>query len=332
MSAPFRSTATPPMREPTVHNPLIGNRAALDAAWARDGYWFFRDVVDPAALARLRASYLKYLGEDGVIDRGRTDAAAWNGASLDHMKVGAPRVVNATVEDPLVASNPRAAFLADPAIHTLFRDLIGDEPFWVPITEYRAEKPNRDRAVSRFSYIHCDCVTNPGIPFIVCWLPVVTIDEEMGGLAVAEGMHVPLENDFPRVAEGIPLESIPVDTWRRTVYQPGDLLMFDGNLPHSGLANYSSRYFRLSLDLRVVRASDNVPTLGTITAMVGDTVTVRRDDGALRSFRLDADTRCRDYSGVKKISYTELPDNLPVGTAVIVAAENGLAKMVRPPR
>ena len=52
----------------------------------------------------------------------------------------------------------------------------------------------------------------------------------------------------------------------------------------------------------------------------------------MRSFRLDAETRCRDYLGVKKISYTELPDKLPVGTAVIVAAENGLAKMVRPPR
>lgn len=332
MNAPFPSTATPPMLELTVHNPLIGNRAALDAAWERDGYWFFRDVVDQGALARLRARYLKYLGEDGVIDRGRTDAAVWNGASLEHMKVGAARVVNATVEDPLVASNPRQDFLADPAIHALFRDLIGDEPFWVPITEYRTEKPNRDRIGSRFSYIHCDCVTNPGIPFIVCWLPVVTIDEEMGGLAVAEGLHRPRENDFPRVAEGIPLESIPAETWRRTVYQPGDLLMFHGNLPHSGLANYSSSHFRLSLDLRVVRASDNVPTLGTIAAIGSDTVTVRTDDGALRSFRLDVDTRCRDYLGVKKIPYTELQANMPVGSAVIVAAEDGLAKMVRPPR
>lgn len=332
MNAPFHSIGTPPMRELTVHNSLLGNRAALDEAWTRDGYWFFRGIVDTGALSRLRACYLRYLGEDGVIDLERSDAAVWNGASLEDMKVGAPRVVNERAQDPLAASNPCRDFLADPAIHALFRDLLGDEPFWVPITEYRAEKPNRDRMPSRFSYIHCDCVTNPGIPFIVCWLPVVTIDEEMGGLAVAEGLHRPRPNDFPRVAEGIPLESIPAETWRRTVYQPGDLLMFDGNLPHSGLANYSSRYFRLSLDLRVVRASDNVPTLGVIAAIEGDTVTVRTEDGTLRSFRLDADTRCRDYSGMKKISYTELPANLPVGSAVIVAAESGLAKMVRPPR
>src|SRR5581483_3085536 len=37
---------TPPMRERSVSNHLLGNRAALDAAWDRDGYWFFRDVLD----------------------------------------------------------------------------------------------------------------------------------------------------------------------------------------------------------------------------------------------------------------------------------------------
>ena len=74
---------TPPMREFNLSNHLLDNHAALEAAWDRDGYWFFRDVLDKDAVARLRAVYLKVLGDLGVIDTGRTDAAVYNGASLE---------------------------------------------------------------------------------------------------------------------------------------------------------------------------------------------------------------------------------------------------------
>jgi hypothetical protein len=46
------------MEELQVCNALLGNRAALDAAWQRDGYWFFRDVLDQGAVARLRAVFV----------------------------------------------------------------------------------------------------------------------------------------------------------------------------------------------------------------------------------------------------------------------------------
>src|SRR5581483_6086573 len=78
---------TPPMRELSVSNHLLGNRAALDAAWDRDGYWFFRDVLDKNAIARVRAIYLRVLDRLGVIDPSRTDAAVYNGASLENFPI-----------------------------------------------------------------------------------------------------------------------------------------------------------------------------------------------------------------------------------------------------
>ena len=44
-------TALPSLRELNVSNHLIGDRQALQAAWERDGYWFFRDVLDQDVIA-----------------------------------------------------------------------------------------------------------------------------------------------------------------------------------------------------------------------------------------------------------------------------------------
>ena len=38
------------MPELKTHNALLGDRAALEEAWEKDGYWFFRDVLDKTGL------------------------------------------------------------------------------------------------------------------------------------------------------------------------------------------------------------------------------------------------------------------------------------------
>jgi hypothetical protein len=72
---------TPALGELTVANAFLGDRRALDEAWERDGYWYFRDVLDQEALTRLRTVYLDLLKSLGVIDRNATEAV-YNGASL----------------------------------------------------------------------------------------------------------------------------------------------------------------------------------------------------------------------------------------------------------
>lgn len=46
----------PTMQELKTRNHLLDDKAALNAAWEQDGYWFFRDVLDKQAVARLRQS------------------------------------------------------------------------------------------------------------------------------------------------------------------------------------------------------------------------------------------------------------------------------------
>ncbi len=58
----------PATSEPRTHNHLIGNLPALQEAMDRDGYWFFRDVLDKDAVARLRRIYTDELENVGAID------------------------------------------------------------------------------------------------------------------------------------------------------------------------------------------------------------------------------------------------------------------------
>ena len=60
-------TALPALRELNVSNPLIGDQQALQAAWERDGYWFFRDVLDHDVIGQVRSTYLSYLADLGAL-------------------------------------------------------------------------------------------------------------------------------------------------------------------------------------------------------------------------------------------------------------------------
>ena len=332
MNAIFQSqfSDTLPMREFTVSNALLGDRAALDAAWERDGYWFFRDVLDKDAVGRLRAGYLKVLNDLGVIDPTRSDAAVYNGAPLDDYPI---MNTGEKTEDPLLALDLKSQFVAEPAIHAFFTELFGDEPFWVPNTEYHAMPPKSDHSGPRFNYVHADGPNNKGLPLKICWMPLATIDEATGGLALTEGLHKPRMNDFARLAAGIAEGAVPHDAWRRTIYQPGDLLVFSLESPHSGLANRSDKYFRLSMDIRGMKKSENVPTIGKVTAIDSCAIAVETDEGEERIFRIDEDTFCRISRGRLSgmpLELAEIPQLVKVGDPVYVAEDHGTAMFIRP--
>ncbi|HEY6868534.1 MAG TPA: phytanoyl-CoA dioxygenase family protein [Novosphingobium sp.] len=321
---------TPAMPEFNTSNHLLGNRAALDAAWERDGYWFFRGVLDLDAVAALRAEFMEELEKLGVVEPGCTDAAIYNGAPLDSYPIkmgGDPKV------DPLLARYPADRFVAHPRIKAFFEELLGDEVVWVPNTEFHAVPPSGTGQPSRFNYVHCDGANNKGLALKVCWIPVAEIDEATGGLAVTEGLHRPRMGDFPRPPEGIRLNDVPVESWRRAEYRPGDLLVFSLESPHSGLANRSDRTFRLSMDIRCTRKSDGEPVLGTLAAVDRCAIAVDGDDGQRHVFRIDEDTFFRIYrqreTGLP-VPLAEIPALAPIGERVFVAHDHGTAIFVRP--
>jgi hypothetical protein len=306
------------MGELKISNCLLGDRAALDRAWERYGYWYFRNVLDTAAVARLRRVFMNVLHDLGVADRDDPEAR-FTGASLEQF----PHRM-----DPLVKMQPWKAFVAEPPIHRFFTQILGDEPFWVPTVEYRATPPTRARDRSRFDFIHQDGFYNSGIPFLICWVPLARIDDDIGGVALVEGMHrKPYLHDLnrPPLFE-IPGTAIAPEAWRRSTYQAGDVLLMDLGTPHSGLANYSDR-FRLSIDMRVMPRSGKVPIIGQLTAVSSSAVAVCSETGETE-LTINESTYCRDLSG-RRMTPAAVPTHFKVGDEVIVASENGITTVLR---
>jgi hypothetical protein len=321
MSGAESSLELPAMRELHVANPHLGNRAALDAAWERDGYWFFRDVLDKAAVERFRQVYATALGDLGFVDP--TDAELrYNGASLASFP---PRLY------ALAELRHWSRFLAEQPIHAFFAQAIGDEPFWVPQVEYRATPPAQDRNRTRFDFIHQDSFYNRGVPFRICWIPLTVIDAQVGGLALAEGLHHGecLHRGDGAKMEGIDPARIPADRWRRATYRPGDVLLMHTNTPHSGLSNHSNR-FRVSIDIRLMGRSGQIPLIGPVTTISLSQITVRVD-GREKTVAITDETYVRDAQGQTIFGRTIL-DLYPPGQEAIVYEKNGAATIVRMPQ
>lgn len=316
----------PAVQELKVHNHLIGDLNALDEAWERDGYWFFRDVLDKAAVGRLRAEYVRELERFGVVDpigdAPTERSVAYNGKGLDRFPLRM---------EPLASREPWRGFAAEKPIHDFFARLFQDEPFWVPIAEYRATPPAQNKGGSRLDGIHQDGPYSPGIPFRICWIPLAEIDQDVGGLVLAEGLTEKINRHAANESGShtmIPLENIPADRWRRTTYQAGDVLLMNLWTPHSGVTNISNR-FRLSMDHRIMARGDRCPIVGEIVSISDDRVEVR-DASGVTVLGMDAATYVRNHMG-EKLSGAAIAEFYRPGSAVIIAYDGARASVVRPP-
>src|SRR5271169_1016596 len=114
MNASLKSYS-PEMQELHVSNDLLGDPAALQAAWDRDGYWFFRDVLDRQVIGRIRGLYMQMLDEYGVADKD-DPKGRYNGGDLGKL----PNLVN---HSPLNAAKVHKELHEAPTINAFFRTL-----------------------------------------------------------------------------------------------------------------------------------------------------------------------------------------------------------------
>jgi ectoine hydroxylase-related dioxygenase (phytanoyl-CoA dioxygenase family) len=317
----------PATSEPRTHNHLIGNLPALQEAMDRDGYWFFRDVLDEDAVTRLRRIYTDELERVGVIDPvGNSSTAASvrpNGRTTDVD-------INAISGMPFARASVWRSFVEDRPIHDFLVKLLGEEPFWKPSAVYRTTPPNPDGTANRITGYHQDGPSNPGIEFITMWVPLAEIDWEVGGIIFAEGLtdHVNRHRiDEHGSNKGIAPENLPSDSLRHTTYRPGDVLFMNCWTPHSGLTNVSDR-FRLSLDQRIVRPGTRRPYVGEVLSIAPDRIEVRDDSGITRSIRIVESSYTRATAN-DVLRGQALVDALPPGTRVIVGHDNGVVTLLR---
>ena len=303
-------------------NHTVGQPEQTLAMIEEDGYVFFRDVLDQGAVGRLKQRYLDVLVDWGVVDAGAREPV-WNGADLSTFPIKI---------EPLHEARVWEEFVADPAIDAFFTKLLGAPPFWLEITEYRITPPGAELPDDPFFGRHQDAFYNLGMECFTCWVPLMEIDERSGGLAVIPGLHkgdfFHDRNDPPQYR--IPPGALPADKWHRSLYRPGDLVMFHKMTPHSGLPN-TSNSFRMSMDVRVAPMTGELPIIGEIRRFANDAIAIRLPSGEDVTLAIDADTYCRWTAG-KRLSTADLQTLLKVGDRVLASAKDGRAISLRPPR
>lgn len=313
------------MRELIESNHALGDREALGRIWAEHGYWFFRDVLDKDAVGAMRNEYMAELRKLDLVDADSSEPI-WNGKPIENFP--------ATFES-LHKRHAWQNFVRDPRINAFFEDVLADQIYWIPIDYYRLVAPRKTKDDTAYLGLHQDGMSNPGIEFVTCWIPLAEIDEKTGGIVIATGQH---QRGYMDVIDGkagfFDGPAIPDDCWSRAHYQPGDVLIFTKSMPHYGLGNSSDDHFRLSLDIRAMRRSSPLPVVGKVKAISPDAVTVTTEESGDMRLRLDDDTFVRGpvpgSPNPMPITRFQAPTELPPGTAVMATQDNGRALILRP--
>lgn len=300
--------------------PLLDDPAALRKRWADEGVLYFRNVIDPEAIGKVRGEYIERLKNLGLVTPG-SDEPVWTG--VDRVDGSAVTPVDDSLWLDLVAH---------PTFDDLVTRVLGEPPTWVPIVVHRVSHPidPADAPEDTFAGRHQDGFFNNGIDFVTCWVPLMEIDDEVGGLVVVPGshkgeyMHTP---DAPPVYP-IPREAIPDEKWRRGDYNPGDVLFFHNRIAHAGLANVSDRY-RLSIDLRYLPSSAPMPVSGQVVSAGDSSVTIADESGEQHELIVDDETFIRGPKGAR-VTPDGYSDVLFEGNSVLAVPDaQGRALLIR---
>jgi hypothetical protein len=300
--------------------PLLDDPAALRKRWEDEGVLYFRNVIDRGAVAKVRGEYVERLVNLGLVIPD-SEEPIWTG--LDRVDGKAVQ----GVDDSLWQE-----FVAHPTFDGLVKRAFGEAPTWVPIVVHRVSHPIDPASAPEdtFNGRHQDGFYNNGINFVTCWVPLMDIDEEVGGLVVVPGSHKGpyLHDPENPPVYSIPRDAIPDEAWRRGDYHAGDVLIFHNRIAHAGLPNVSDRY-RLSIDLRFLPSSAPEPVSGHIVSVGHGSVTILDDSGERQELIVNDDTFVRGPKG-NRVTSDDYSEVLFEGNAVLIVPDGeGQARLIR---
>ena len=251
----------------------------LNAILSESGYLFLRDALGRRTIERVSEDIIGVLKSYGFVPYGASEATLSGKVPFgNELSLGYGGAVKRINNLPSI----RELILRGGQV-TLLRRLLGGDVFsWVE---------NRDRGIrimlpGKLSYSNVGGVKGTTVTpahqdnyffrtpnYYTTWIPLMDIDESVGGLAIAEGSHangyyqhwfngseylgVPENRQEARrwsASGGSPAtgdvraEGLP-KTWLNADYLSGDLLMFHPMMLHRGLEN-TSNMIRLSADIR----------------------------------------------------------------------------------
>jgi hypothetical protein len=271
------------MKTLEARNDLFGDGAATRATIADDGYILFKGVIDADLIDHAKHGVMAWLESQGVVTV-VGDEPVWTGTDASAIGEYPPG---------LYATGILEWLLLRPEASAVLERALGEPVRILPMGEYQYTWPGKPNCWVR---AHQDGPYTAGLDFYVIWIPLMAIDETLGGLALVPtpqacgSLHPDADpGSTSTLLPFIPPETFSADEWCRADYEPGDLLIFGPWTPHCGMPNSSDR-LRLSLDTRVQPRSFTPPITGVVIAEEAGRVTIADDHGVDRTVFVDGET------------------------------------------
>lgn len=251
-------------------SPLLGDPDALRAQAARDGYLFFRGLLDEQSVLDVRLAVLTVLERHDLLRdgapslSGKLDIDRLNAIPAEEMRLDIGVTHQQYFE---LQSLPQFHRLPHhPALLQVYRDLFGEDVFVHPRHIMRAMTPHPATGATP---PHQDFPLIQGSPETwTCWFPLGACPRELGPLTVLRGSHrngyLPVGNDYGAGDDagfwtnwGVQLCDDEVD-WIGGGFSAGDVVTFSSFTIHRSLRATVPDEIRLSMDVRYQRASDPI--------------------------------------------------------------------------
>ena len=225
-------------------NEYLGDVDRLNALFNEDGYLFFRGVLE--GVEDVKVDFVEVLQQQGAVPAGASDPL-WTGLDNDHIN-----------DTGLYEAPSLAKLFTLPHNVELIQQILGEPVFIFKSPSIRYALPNDLAYVTPPHQDYFFIRFNES--FRTLWVPLMEIDEQVGGLVLAGGVHKrglldhkEQEDAYSyifkgRKQKGIAVGSVP-QPWLTAHYHSGDLLMFHNLMVHWALPNRSNR-IRLSVDVR----------------------------------------------------------------------------------
>jgi len=280
------------MSDLRVANDHLGDPRRLRTLFDDEGHLFFRDVLD----------------RDAVLETGRRVMR-----TVDELS----GCEDSELQDALNEQRLWERLVAVPSLATFFATIAGAPVGFIPLARYRIMPPGGA------TQVHQDALLNPGFDMTTAWIPLTPISTELGGLAVASGSH----------RHGcVPPESLPPldGSWRSAAYEPGDVVLMNEALVHTGLPNRSRDSLRVSVDVRFQSPTAAPAVVGRIVEVDTESVRIASEAGGeVVTLAVDDSTLLRAGSG-QRIPLAELTaSELAPGQRVIASRREELAVMIK---
>jgi 1-deoxypentalenic acid 11beta-hydroxylase len=235
------------LREANEH---LGDSERLNALFNEEGYLFFRRALE--RVEDLKAAFIRELQRQGAVRAGESEPV-WSGAGIDQID-----------ESRLYALLPAVDLFQSTHNCQFLERIFGEPVFIFKGRSVRYALPNDSAHLTPAHQDHFFIRWSHNLRTI--WMPLMDIDEQVGGLALAQRSHrhglrdhVVCDDVYSyifkdRKQRGIPTEKVS-EPWLTAHYHPGDLLMFHNLMIHRALPNRSDR-IRLSIDTRCLPARE----------------------------------------------------------------------------